>query len=71
MLASLSNLHSSLYATAGYPAVTVPLGLRASGMPTGVTLIARPGCDAALLGYAHAFELATRLRRPPAQSSVV
>jgi amidase len=66
VLVSITNLHSSLYATAGYPAVTVPLGLRASGMPTGVTLISRPGEDAAVLGYAHAFETATRLRQPPA-----
>ena len=32
MLVSLSNLHSELYATAGYPAITVPLGLRATGL---------------------------------------
>ena len=31
VLVSITNLHSPLYATAGYPAVTVPLGLRASG----------------------------------------
>ncbi len=66
VLVSITNLHSSLYATAGYPAVCVPLGLRANGMPTGVTLIGRPGEDAALLRTAAAFEAATRLRRPPA-----
>ena len=64
LLVSLSNLHSNIYATAGYPAVTVPLGLRASGMPTGATLIGRPGTDGQLLGYAHAFERASRLRVP-------
>jgi amidase len=64
VLVSLTNLHSALYATAGYPAVTVPLGLRASGMPTGVTLIGRPGADGQLLGYAHAFERASELRVP-------
>jgi amidase len=68
VLASVTNAHSTLYATAGYPAVTIPLGLRSSGMPTGVTLIGRPGTDGILLGHAHAFEQATRLRvaRPPA-----
>jgi amidase len=65
MLVSVSNRHSSLYATAGYPAVTVPLGLRANGMPVGVTLIGRSGDDAGLLGYAFAFEQATRLRVDP------
>ena len=65
MLVSVSNRHSSLYATAGYPAITVPLGLRANGMPVGVTLIGRSGDDAGLLGYAFAFEQATRLRVDP------
>jgi amidase len=64
VLVSLTNLHSALYATAGYPAVTVPLGLRANGMPTGVTLIGRPGTDGQLLGQAHAFERASELRVP-------
>ena len=64
VLVSLSNLHSNIYATAGYPAVTVPLGLRASGMPTGATLIGRPGTDGQVLGYAYAFERASRLRVP-------
>jgi len=65
VLASLTNLHSALYATAGYPAITVPLGLRADGMPVGVTLIGKPGTDGQLLGFAYAFEQATRLRVAP------
>jgi amidase len=65
VLVSLTNLHSAVYATAGFPAITVPLGLRANGMPTGVTLIGRAGEDARLLGFAFAFEQATRLRVPP------
>ncbi len=65
VLASITNLHSALYATAGYPAVTVPLGLRANGMPVGVTLIGRPGTDGRLLGFAYAFEQATLLRVTP------
>jgi amidase len=64
VLVSLSNRHSALYATAGYPAITVPLGVRANGMPTGATLIGRPGADGQLLSYAHAFERASCLRVP-------
>lgn len=64
-LVSLSNLHSPLYATAGYPAITVPLGLRQTGRPTGVTLIGKIGDDAGLLAYAYAFEQATRFRVEP------
>ena len=65
LLVSVSNLHSALYATAGFPAISVPVGLRASGMPAGVTLIGPAGSDAQLLAYAHAFEQATKLRVPP------
>jgi amidase len=71
VLVSLTNLHSALYATAGYPAITVPLGLRANGMPTGATLIGRSGSDGQLLGYAHAFERASRLRIPADLSHTV
>ena len=70
LLVSLSNRHSSLYATAGYPAITVPLGLRIDGMPVGATLIGRAGSDAALLGYAFAFEQATQLRVAPPDPSI-
>ena len=62
LLVSLANQHSMLYATAGYPAITVPLGLDETGAPNGVTLIARPGEDAKLLAFAYAFEQATRYR---------
>ena len=54
------------YATANYPAITVPLGLRANGMPVGVTLIGKPGSEAKLLSYAYALEQATKLRVTPA-----
>ncbi|MBU6179088.1 MAG: hypothetical protein KGR69_05455, partial [Verrucomicrobia bacterium] len=62
LLVSLANQHSMLYATAGYPAITVPLGLDETGATNGVTLIARPGGDSKLLAYACAFEQATRYR---------
>ena len=77
VLVSIDNTHSQLYATAGYPAITVPLGARsaggimammgrdAKGMPVGVTLIGKPGQDGALLGYAYAFEQASHLRLIP------
>lgn len=65
VLVSLSNIHSQLYATAGYPAITVPVGLHENGQPAGATFIAKPGDDAALLSFAYAFEQATRLRQMP------
>lgn len=77
VLVSIDNTHSQSYATAGYPAITVPLGLRTgggvvaamggdgAGMPAGVTLIGKQGADAALIGYAFAFEQASRYRVLP------
>jgi amidase len=65
VLVSLSNVHSTLYATAGYPAITVPLGLNREGAPNGVTFIGKAGGDAKLLAYAYAFEQATRHRCAP------
>lgn len=65
VLVSLSNVHAPLYAAAGYPAVTVPLGLRPNGMPAGATFIGRFGADAAVVEAAYAFEQATLLRVRP------
>jgi amidase len=65
VLVSVNNYHSAQYATANYPAITVPLGKRANGMPVGLTLIGKPGDEAKLLAYAYALEQATKLRVTP------
>ena len=65
VLLSLSSAHSTLYASAGHPAVTVPLGFRSSGMPVGATLIGRRGTDGDVLRWAGALEAATRARVSP------
>jgi Asp-tRNA(Asn)/Glu-tRNA(Gln) amidotransferase A subunit family amidase len=49
----------------GVPAVVVPAGFYASGLPFGLEISARRWHDGDLLGWAYAFEQATRLRRPP------
>lgn len=64
VLVGMANLQSPFYATAGYPAITVPIGRRDDGEPVGVTLIGRKGEDARLLAFAYAFEQATRARIP-------
>jgi amidase len=65
VLVSMNNTHSSYYATAGYPAITVPMGRDSTGQPSGVTLIGRQGADARLLAFAFALEQATRARIMP------
>jgi amidase len=65
VLVTVNNYHSAVYSTANYPAVTVPLGLRANGMPVGATFIGKPGEEEKLLAYAFAFEQATKARVDP------
>jgi amidase len=49
----------------GVPAVVVPGGFYPDGLPFGLELSARPWRDGDLLGWAYAYEQATRHRRPP------
>jgi Asp-tRNA(Asn)/Glu-tRNA(Gln) amidotransferase A subunit family amidase len=49
----------------GVPAVVVPAGFYASGLPFGLEFSARPWTDGGLLGVAYAWEQATPLRKPP------
>ena len=71
VLVSVNNYHSQIYATANYPAITIPLGKRANGMPVGVVLIGKPGSEAKLLAYAYALEQATKLRVDPDVAKVI
>ena len=49
----------------GVPAVVVPGGWYAGGLPFGLEFSTRPWKDGDLLGFAYAWEQATRHRRPP------
>jgi amidase len=52
-------------AATGLPQVTVPAGYLADRYPVGVSFLGRMWDDRKLLGLAHAYEQATRHRRPP------
>ncbi len=54
----------SLAAVPGYPSITVPAGY-VHGLPMGVTFMGAARADAAIIGYAYAFEQVSMLRRPP------
>jgi amidase len=49
----------------GVPAVVVPGGFYPEGLPFGLEISARPWRDGDLLGWAYAYEQATKHRRPP------
>ena len=50
----------------GAPAISVPCGFSREGLPVGLQIVGRRGCDLAVLQLARAFEQATQhaLRRP-------
>jgi Asp-tRNA(Asn)/Glu-tRNA(Gln) amidotransferase A subunit family amidase len=49
----------------GQPAITVPMGFTAGGLPLGLQLLARPFDEGTLFRLAYAYEQATHHRRPP------
>src|SRR5688572_5707515 len=51
-------------AVAGTPSITVPAGA-SHGLPLGLTFMGRAYGEAELLGFAYAFEQATKSRKPP------
>ena len=55
---------ASAAAVAGYPSLTVPAGL-VRGLPVGAVFVAPRDSEGTLLKVGHAYERATRARRPP------
>jgi len=49
----------------GFPALTVPAGFTADGLPVGLEFLARPYAEPTLFRFGYAYEQATRHRRPP------
>jgi amidase len=56
---------SALASLAGYPAVVVPMGTVAAGAPKGLAFLGKAFTEGPMLGYAYAFEQATRHRVTP------
>jgi amidase len=57
----------SLITLTGHPALSVPCGFTADGLPVGLQIVGRYRGECGLLQFAYAFEQATRVadRRPP------
>lgn len=54
-----------LSAHSGLPAIALPAGFTADGLPVGVELLARPFADGRLIAFGYAWEQAASPRRPP------
>lgn len=55
---------SSLPAIAGYPAISVPMGM-ISGLPVGITFFGRAWSEPVLIEIAYSYEQAAKHRQPP------
>jgi aspartyl-tRNA(Asn)/glutamyl-tRNA(Gln) amidotransferase subunit A len=62
MLAALINFCGPFNVT-GFPAISIPCGFTASGLPVGMQLVAKPWEEGPLLAAAHAYEQATDWHR--------
>ena len=64
--AATLTAYTSAFNLTGLPAISVPCGFGASGLPIGLQLVARPWAEARLLRIARAYERATSWheRRP-------
>lgn len=67
IILSVDNRNAGYAAAAKYPCLTIPMGYRESGQPTGLTFIARPFEEDKLLKIGYAFEQATKARKSPAE----
>lgn len=52
------------YSSVGFPGVVVPMGIGSQGLPMTISFMGKPHSDGAMLGYAYAYEQASKLRRP-------
>lgn len=64
---SIANRSAGFAAAANYPCLTIPMGYRNSGEPTGITFIARPYQEVQLLKIGYAYEQATKHRKIPVE----
>jgi amidase len=53
------------YNSVGFPCVVVPMGFGSQGLPMALAFFGKPYDDGPLLGYAYAYEQASRKRAPP------
>ncbi len=60
-----SGSNCQLSAATGFPAMSMPAGLTADGLPVGMDLLGQPWSESTLLRVAYAYERLVAPRRPP------
>ncbi|HEY3385033.1 MAG TPA: amidase [Saprospiraceae bacterium] len=64
VLCGVGNAASGPASVAGFPSITVPMGL-ANGIPVGLTFFSLPYTEASLFSIAYSYESISKLRTPP------
>jgi amidase len=54
------------YSSVGFPSIVVPMGFGSQGLPMTITFFGRPYDEKKIIGFAYAYEQASKLRRPSA-----
>ncbi|MEM9656217.1 MAG: amidase [Actinomycetota bacterium] len=67
---SMAALYTPAWNSTGYPALSVPMGFDADGLPLGLQIIGPPFADAAVLAAGHTYQTRTdwHRRRPPVRT---
>jgi amidase len=54
------------YSSVGFPSIVVPMGFGFQGLPMTITFFGKPYDEMKIIGFAYAYEQASRMRKPPA-----
>ena len=52
------------YSSVGFPSIVVPMGFGSQGLPMTITFFGKPYEEKKIIGFAYAYEQASKLRRP-------
>jgi amidase len=52
------------YSSVGFPSIVVPMGFGSQGLPMTIAFFGRPYEEGRLIGFAYAYEQASKLRKP-------
>ena len=52
------------YSSVGFPSIVVPMGFGTQGLPMNITFFGKPYDEKKIIGFAYAYEQATKMRRP-------
>ena len=54
------------YSSVGFPSIVVPMGFGSQGLPMTITFFGKPYEEMKIIGFAYAYEQASKMRKPPA-----